>query len=650
MSSVKARLGIIVLAPTLALSGFAAAFVGERWSQYQGAAGAASDMGLVLGASEVVHRLQIERGLTVWGLTDGRVSSPKLDAARQRVDQAVKTLRTKMAKSDPARTTPVKRQTARLLSSASALPSLRRDADARDIDAPMAMDRYTVLVSEGLAVVESMSRSPAASSQQIARSLAVYSMLASGKEIAGRERAIGAAALAAPKVAPREIARIVALSGAQQALFLRIPADASPRIEPRWTAFLASPENRAVETIRSKFYASARAGPTITPAQWFSAHTARIDALHALETVVASETTQLLGVEMTSAMHALVVALLISVLAVAGASIVALLAARSLVRPIEELTAATRRLADGDLETEIASIRGLREVATLVRALQSFRDGLRANRALTRELADVNRLTSLGALVAGISHEINTPIGNALMVASSFTESTERFAKQVAAGSLRRSSLDQHVATSEEAARLIETNLRRASEQIRSFKQMAADQTSNFRRSFSLRRRVNDAVKSCTPLLRQAHVQTQIDIPDDIRLEGYPGALTQVVVNLVENAVKHGLADRSDGMIRIEGEQNGARVRLVVGDNGVGIPEEVSDKVFSAFFTTRAGAGGTGLGLHIVKSIIGNQLGGEIELGRSPDGGAQFVIDLPIEAPAATPSSNADEPQARAAA
>jgi signal transduction histidine kinase len=117
-------------------------------------------------------------------------------------------------------------------------------------------------------------------------------------------------------------------------------------------------------------------------------------------------------------------------------------------------------------------------------------------------------------------------------------------------------------------------------------------------------------------------------------MESYPGALSQVLVNLIENAVKHGLADTTGGEVRIRaGRTADASVRISVSDNGLGIPELLTDKVFSAFFTTQADRGGTGLGLHIVKTIVANSLGGAVSLAVSDEAGARFVIDLPLRAP-----------------
>jgi len=254
--------------------------------------------------------------------------------------------------------------------------------------------------------------------------------------------------------------------------------------------------------------------------------------------------------------------------------------------------------------------------------------------AISQELVEANRLASLGALVAGIAHELNTPIGNALMVTSSFQGAVRELHAEVTSGSVRRSSLDRFIQTVEEAGRLLDSNLNRAAVQIRSFKQIAVDQTSRRWRPFNLKRTIDDAVRSCTPLLRAASVGVETNVDSGIDMEGYPGALSQLIVNLVENAVKHGLADAAAGEVRIVAcRADEAFVEITVSDNGVGIPESLNSKVFGAFFTTTAQHGGTGLGLHIVKTIANGPLGGTIKLGTSEEGGAQFVVVLPLSVP-----------------
>jgi signal transduction histidine kinase len=209
------------------------------------------------------------------------------------------------------------------------------------------------------------------------------------------------------------------------------------------------------------------------------------------------------------------------------------------------------------------------------RALLIFRDGLRANQMLTLELQESSRLASLGAMVAGIAHELNTPIGNALAVSSTLEDECQAFRIQVETGRLQRSMLNQQVNLVLEAALLIQRNLQRASDQIGAFKQVAADQTSAKRREFVLQDILVAVVQTIEPRFRRAGHRIHVSSPTII-MDSYPGALTQVITNLLENALKHGLQAERPGSARISARMSGdADVEVIVEDDGRGIPSDV---------------------------------------------------------------------------
>jgi signal transduction histidine kinase len=304
------------------------------------------------------------------------------------------------------------------------------------------------------------------------------------------------------------------------------------------------------------------------------------------------------------------------------------------VRRIGRLTEAKRALAAGDTRTEIPFTTDSDEIGEMSRALLVFRDSIEDNAVLARELAESSRLASLGALVAGMAHELNTPIGNAVAVASALGESLRHFTEEAASGRLRRTALDDFIRRTSDASSIIERNLLRAAAQIGSFKQLAVDQTGDQRRVFALDAALKDVVESMRPSVRRAGHTIALDAEPHIEIDGYPGALTQVICNLVENSLKHGLADRRGGAIRIEARRHGEDAcQVAVSDDGVGVPEELQSRIFDAFFTTQAGKGGSGLGLHIVNAIVSGALGGAVDV-RSPRGeGARFVVALPLVAP-----------------
>lgn len=251
------------------------------------------------------------------------------------------------------------------------------------------------------------------------------------------------------------------------------------------------------------------------------------------------------------------------------------------------------------------------------------------------ELVRSERLASLGSLVAGVAHELNTPLGSALLVATTLGDGIEDLRRKLASGELKRSTLDTFLDQQDEAQALIVRNARRAAELIGRFKQVAVDQTSEQRRRFDLAEVANEVLGTLQPRLRKTPHQVQVDIPEALRMDSYPGPLGQVLTNLVMNAMVHGLGEEA-GEIRVAARPIGVdQVELVVSDNGIGIPTEHLTRIFDPFFTTKLGEGGSGLGLHIVYSLVQRSLGGRISVESSTGKGARFTVVLPRVAPQA---------------
>lgn len=253
-------------------------------------------------------------------------------------------------------------------------------------------------------------------------------------------------------------------------------------------------------------------------------------------------------------------------------------------------------------------------------------------------LVQAEKLAALGNLVAGVAHELNTPLGNARVVAGLLGEQLHEFAEAVASGSLRRSQVDAFLGKGREAVALIERNAARAADLIGHFKQVAVDQSSAWRRSFDLLQIVQDTVLTLQPNFRKTRHRVEIDIPAGIELDSYPGPLEQVITNLVSNALTHAFSDTQAGCIKIEANANPTQVVLRCADDGIGIPENNLKRIFEPFFTTRMGQGGSGLGLYIVYNLVTGILGGAIHVDSRPDQGASFVLTLPRVAPRAVAS------------
>lgn len=257
--------------------------------------------------------------------------------------------------------------------------------------------------------------------------------------------------------------------------------------------------------------------------------------------------------------------------------------------------------------------------------------------AAVRSLAAQERMAALGQLVAGVAHELGTPIGNALLAATTVDARSRETLAELKRGQLRMSVLVDQLEASGDAARLVEQNLERASELLHSFKQVAVDRASERRREFDLKTTLEEIVASLSPQLRGTPHRLTLEVPAGIRLHSYPGPLGQIISNLVMNSLKHGFAGERAGHIRIAAESPaGERVRLDYSDDGVGIDEAVRGRVFEPFFTTRLGSGGSGLGLHIVLNLARDVLGGEIRCEPAAQG-ARFVLELPLQAPLSGP-------------
>ena len=229
-----------------------------------------------------------------------------------------------------------------------------------------------------------------------------------------------------------------------------------------------------------------------------------------------------------------------------------------------------------------------------------------------------------------MAHELNTPIGNGLIAATTLMDATRAIAGTYAQG-LSRSMLDRYLLDAGNGAVIMERNLHRAADLISSFKQIAIDQNSTEARPFSLATVVSEVLVTLWPTIKRTPFKVHQSIPDDIMMDSYPGPLEQVLINLINNALIHGLAGRKHGRITISASlQDADRIRLVVEDDGKGIPEDQCAKVFDPFFTTKGDDGGTGLGLSISHSIVSGQLGGEIEVASEVGVGTRFTITIPL--------------------
>jgi signal transduction histidine kinase len=328
--------------------------------------------------------------------------------------------------------------------------------------------------------------------------------------------------------------------------------------------------------------------------------------------------------------------------------------AQSIRQPLQRLMAAMRAITLGRYDRPIHGTSARDEIGDMARAVEVFRENAiakdkaeselraskeRAEQALAelrdtqKNLIQAEKLAALGSLVAGIAHEVNNPVGISLTVASSFARRCETFAAELRTPPLRRSSLEDFLATSHAAADQLVANLQRAGELIQSFKQVAVDRSHTERREFDLAEATDQIIASLRPALKRLPLSLVVDVPPGVSMNSYPGSYGQVLTNLFLNTVVHAYPDGRAGTLSVGARTVGrGDVEITVADDGVGMTEEVRMRAFDPFFTTRRDHGGTGLGLHIIFNIVTQSLGGRLTLDSAPGRGTTFRIRIPRQA------------------
>jgi signal transduction histidine kinase len=332
---------------------------------------------------------------------------------------------------------------------------------------------------------------------------------------------------------------------------------------------------------------------------------------------------------------------------------------KTIFTPLTQITAAIDKLRKGERDFELVSYNRNDELTDILSSLKEFQlelgelDDLRANEQKIQtellverdnathslsqlkdtqsKLIATEKMASLGTLVAGVAHEVNTPLGVSVTMSSTLAGNLKQFLTKVKTGVLSRQILEKFETESQQSLTLLESSLQHAAELIHSFKQVAVDQTSSKRREFDLLETLNEIVATLHHKIKRTGISLSVDGPENIVLNSFPGPLGQVITNLFNNAVLHGFDGKSDGEIHIRFTMIGDEVRILFADNGVGVTEENIKKLFDPFYTTKLGKGGSGLGLNIVHNIISDLMGGSIHVESKI--GTTFEIKLPLIAP-----------------
>ncbi|WP_229212361.1 sensor histidine kinase [Duganella sp. HH105] len=305
-----------------------------------------------------------------------------------------------------------------------------------------------------------------------------------------------------------------------------------------------------------------------------------------------------------------------------------------LYRQLQVEQTATRQLNE-TLERRVAE-----RTADLVTANKDLAQALDTLRIAQGELVNSEKLAALGSLVAGVAHELNTPIGNGLLAATVLADKTRQFSSDYGSGLTRRTT-EAYISDMTQITELVVRNIARSAELVTSFKQVAVDQTSSQRRRFLLASVVSENIKALLPTINKTAFTVEQAVPGDIDMDSYPGPIGQVLINLVNNAIVHGFEGRSQGTITIDAAlAEPGWLELRISDNGVGIAAEHIGRIYDPFFTTKLGAGSSGLGLNISHNIVTGLLGGKIRVNSQAGNGTTFILHLPLIAPYSTASSS----------
>ena len=248
---------------------------------------------------------------------------------------------------------------------------------------------------------------------------------------------------------------------------------------------------------------------------------------------------------------------------------------------------------------------------TVEERTQELKQSLDTIQKTQDQLVQSEKMAAIGGLVAGVAHEINTPIGIAVSAASHLEDKTGEFVKKVASKKLKRSELNSYAKTASDSSNLILKNLSGAVKIVQGFKQVAVDQTSGERREFKLKPYIEDVLLSLKPKLKKTKHVITVNCPEDLKLNSFPGALSQIISNLVMNSLIHGFEEMDAGDITFDAARENGSVLLTYRDNGKGMDEKALSKIFDPFFTTKRSQGGSGLGMHIVHNLVTQTLGGD---------------------------------------
>ncbi|MGM7447865.1 ATP-binding protein [Idiomarina sp. ST20R2A10] len=281
------------------------------------------------------------------------------------------------------------------------------------------------------------------------------------------------------------------------------------------------------------------------------------------------------------------------------------------------------------LEREVGQRRAIEN--TLRQSNQRLESSLNNLRETQQQLIESEKMASLGGLVAGITHDVNTPIGISVTASSYLREKLDTLDQSLLNKELTQTQLKKFIEEGRESLNLLDSNLHRASDLISSFKQVAVDQASDAIRDINLKSYIEDLVQSLQPHLKKTNHQVRLECADDIFIRCPAGALSQIFTNLILNSLRHAFDGISEGLMIISIRLDGETLQVHYSDNGNGLSEAQLKRLFDPFFTTKRDQGGSGLGTHIVRNLVTQTLSGEISAESEPGKGLNYFFSFSVQ-------------------
>jgi signal transduction histidine kinase len=301
---------------------------------------------------------------------------------------------------------------------------------------------------------------------------------------------------------------------------------------------------------------------------------------------------------------------------------------KNVAKPIEDLVNITRDMGKDSNKIKLART-NIKEIDILSYNFKQKTEELERNYK-ELQIMQSEKLTSLGSMVAGVAHEINTPVGLALTGITHNQEELQALEDDYNNDSLTESSFKSYIKNAKELNRSISINLKKAAEIIRSFKRVAVDQVSDEDREFALKQYVEEILSSLYNQIKKTKHKITVNVDDDLKIYSSPGAFSQILTNLIMNSFIHGFKEKEEGEILIEATMSNDTLKLVYKDNGAGLDETAKRKIFDPFYTTNRAGGGSGLGMNIVFNLVTKKLNGTITLNSAKNKGVEFVIKIPV--------------------